>query len=78
MPNMSCGTPDPFASLGGGVCINGGWVMRGMGGAPEPENDAEADEAELTVQSSVLMVQTLALAAVPLERARSSAEPLNL
>jgi hypothetical protein len=26
----SCTTPDPFASLGGGVCYNGGWLPPGM------------------------------------------------
>jgi hypothetical protein len=25
-----CSTPDPFAALGGGICCNGGWIMRGM------------------------------------------------
>lgn len=25
-----CATPDPFASIGGGVCVNGGWVPAGM------------------------------------------------
>jgi len=25
----SCATPDPFVVLGGGVCVNGGWVPRG-------------------------------------------------
>jgi hypothetical protein len=27
----SCPTADPFASLGGGVCCNGGWLPPGMG-----------------------------------------------
>ncbi|MGE5360275.1 MAG: hypothetical protein ACM3NQ_14760 [Bacteroidales bacterium] len=29
-----CTTPDPFASLGGGVCVNGGWLPPGSGGTP--------------------------------------------
>ena len=29
-PSGSCGTPDPFASLGGGTCSNGGWLPPGM------------------------------------------------
>jgi hypothetical protein len=34
-----CTTPDPFVSLGGGVCINGGWLPAGLappGGNPTP------------------------------------------
>jgi hypothetical protein len=26
-----CSTPDPFASLGGGTCVNGGWLPPGSG-----------------------------------------------
>jgi hypothetical protein len=29
-PTGGCRTPDPFASLGGGVCVNGGWLPPGM------------------------------------------------
>jgi hypothetical protein len=29
-PSSSCATPDPFASLGGGTCYNGGWLPPGM------------------------------------------------
>ena len=29
-----CTTPDPFLSLGGGTCVNGGWWPPGMGGTP--------------------------------------------
>jgi hypothetical protein len=32
----SCTTPDPFVSIGGGVCINGGWVPAGAGGFTSP------------------------------------------
>jgi glucose/arabinose dehydrogenase len=34
-----CTTPDPFASLGGGTCVNGGWLPPGVAppsGAPPP------------------------------------------
>lgn len=26
----SCATPDPFAAMGGGTCVNGGWLPPGM------------------------------------------------
>jgi hypothetical protein len=29
-PVVSCATPDPFASLGGGTCYNGGWLPPGF------------------------------------------------
>jgi hypothetical protein len=29
-PSGSCSTPDPFASMGGGTCYNGGWLPPGM------------------------------------------------
>ena len=33
----ACTTPDPFTSLGGGTCCNGGWLPPGMAcGAPPP------------------------------------------
>ena len=36
----TCQTPDPFVSLGGGTCFNGGWLAPGMpipdGGSPAP------------------------------------------
>jgi hypothetical protein len=35
-PPGGCMTPDPFASMGGGTCVNGGWLPPGMGGAPAP------------------------------------------
>ena len=25
-----CTTPDPFVSIGGGICVNGGWKPRGL------------------------------------------------
>ena len=28
-PTLGCTTPDPFASIGGGTCVNGGWVPGG-------------------------------------------------
>ena len=31
-----CTSPDPFASIGGGSCVNGGWLPPGMGPAPAP------------------------------------------
>jgi hypothetical protein len=37
MPTADCVTPDPFATLGGGTCFNGGWLPPGMpppGGTP--------------------------------------------
>jgi hypothetical protein len=36
-PPTSCTTPDPFVSIGGGVCVGGGWVPAGLpspGGVP--------------------------------------------
>ncbi len=27
-PATGCATPDPFASIGGGACVNGGWTPR--------------------------------------------------
>ena len=35
-PPTGCTTPDPFVSLGGGRCVNGGWLPPGSGGAPPP------------------------------------------
>lgn len=32
-PSGSCSTPDPFVSIGGGVCVGGGWVPKGHSGA---------------------------------------------
>jgi hypothetical protein len=29
-PTTGCSSPDPFASLGGGTCYNGGWLPPGM------------------------------------------------
>jgi hypothetical protein len=29
-PSGSCTTPDPFASMGGGTCYNGGWLPPGI------------------------------------------------
>jgi glucose/arabinose dehydrogenase len=38
-----CTAPDPFVSLGGGRCFNGGWLPPGLivivGGAPAPEDE---------------------------------------
>jgi hypothetical protein len=28
-PPANCTTPDPFVSIGGGVCVSGGWKPRG-------------------------------------------------
>ena len=34
-PTLGCTTPDPFASIGGGTCVSGGWVPgRSGGGTP--------------------------------------------
>lgn len=33
--SSGCSTPDPFASIGGGTCVNGGWIPSG-GSAPPP------------------------------------------
>jgi glucose/arabinose dehydrogenase len=30
----SCTSPDPFGILGGGTCVDGGWLPPGFGGAP--------------------------------------------
>jgi hypothetical protein len=36
-PTNGCSTPDPFVSLGGGTCVNGGWLPPGIGSpAPAP------------------------------------------
>jgi hypothetical protein len=35
-PPTGCSTPDPFVSIGGGTCINGGWIPSGGGGSSEP------------------------------------------
>ena len=32
-PTSGCSTPDPFAAIGGGTCINGGWVPGSGGGS---------------------------------------------
>ena len=35
---LCSGIPDPFVIIGGGICINGGWVPRTAGtGEPAPE-----------------------------------------
>ena len=31
-PSGGCSTPDPFVSIGGGACVNGGWVPKGSTG----------------------------------------------
>jgi hypothetical protein len=31
-----CATADPFLAIGGGSCVNGGWVPRGVAPAPPP------------------------------------------
>ncbi len=33
-PPNSCTTPDPFAAMGGGTCVNGGWLPPGMSAGP--------------------------------------------
>ncbi len=41
----TCTTPDPFASMGGGTCYNGGWLPPGMtapGASPAPVAPAPA------------------------------------
>jgi hypothetical protein len=30
------GIPDPFTIIGGGVCVNGGWIPRNASGDPRP------------------------------------------
>ena len=35
-PTTGCSGPDPFASIGGGSCVNGGWVPGGSAPAPAP------------------------------------------
>jgi hypothetical protein len=43
-PVSTCATPDPFASLGGGTCVNGGWLPPGMAApAPTPTGCAIPD-----------------------------------
>ena len=32
-PTGGCTTPDPFAALGGGTCVNGGWLPPGSSGS---------------------------------------------
>jgi hypothetical protein len=36
LPPGGCATPDPFAALGGGRCVNGGWLPPAGGVAPPP------------------------------------------
>jgi hypothetical protein len=41
--SSGCATPDPFAAMGGGTCVNGGWLPPGMtstggSGTPPPGN----------------------------------------
>jgi glucose/arabinose dehydrogenase len=42
-----CSTPDPFASLGGGTCVNGGWLPPGVTppapSTPPPANPAPSN-----------------------------------
>src|SRR5262249_41214085 len=33
-PQAGCVTLDPFAALGGGTCVNGGWLPPGMSASP--------------------------------------------
>ena len=37
-PPGGCTTPDPFTAIGGGTCVNGGWVPTSTycGGLPDP------------------------------------------
>ena len=35
-PTLGCTTPDPFASIGGGTCVSGGWVPGRTGGGTAP------------------------------------------
>jgi hypothetical protein len=35
-PTLGCTTADPFASIGGGTCVNGGWIPGKTGGTPTP------------------------------------------
>jgi len=43
-PTGGCTTPDPFASIGGGTCVNGGWIPGGAS-APAPPPPAPAPPA---------------------------------
>jgi hypothetical protein len=40
--SSGCSTPDPFASIGGGRCVNGGWVPGGGSATPPPPPPAPA------------------------------------
>jgi len=34
--DAACATPDPFVALGGGLCLNGGWLPPGLAPPPPP------------------------------------------
>jgi hypothetical protein len=40
-----CSTPDPFTSIGGGTCVNGGWVPSGSAPPPPPPPTAPTPTA---------------------------------
>ncbi len=40
--SAGCSIPDPFTSLGGGTCVNGGWLPPGMTAAPSAPAPAPA------------------------------------
>jgi hypothetical protein len=35
-PSTGCTTPDPFTAIGGGTCVNGGWIPSGAAAPPPP------------------------------------------
>ncbi|MEO5896532.1 MAG: fibronectin type III domain-containing protein [Vicinamibacterales bacterium] len=43
---LGCATPDPFTAMGGGTCVNGGWLAPGMKGAT-------GDAAHVTVTGTL-------------------------
>ena len=53
--SVGCSTPDPFASMGGGTCYNGGWLPPGMaipsGGTSAP-SPSPAPQPSTPVQSA--------------------------
>lgn len=48
-----CATPDPFMAIGGGACVNGGWIPAGMSA---PSSSASSSSTPSTSSTSTVVI----------------------
>lgn len=50
--SAGCATPDPFTSIGGGTCVNGGWIPGGSGASSSSGGSSSSSTTTTTTTTS--------------------------